>query len=512
MTRLTQERDEAAKEVTELKQSVATLETRIAAITAEKERLEVENKQISEEVQASVKSLESVYTAQIEDLDRTVASQREKITDLEKRFLEGDATSAGLADELDRERLSKGSISKELEAAAREAATAEAAKADLAHQLEALREQLAAISAAKEQAIAEEKAAKKAVESQLVALSEEFSATKSASEGAVTKLQSVEQELAASKAAKENTAREVEELMDQLSDVKASKDAAAGGLSALAVELEQVKKDKEAALQAVQADLEDVRAQLKAAVDNHESTQAKLVELSKENEKAVSAALETVQAERLAADKTRKALEEKLEDLETTLKEKVNVLTKLAGERDEYEHEIPTLKQKLALAESMVNEKQAAIQNVRNEYESKVKVLEAELSEARIAATGSGAGPTNGAGDAEVSTRTGDAGGPRSNHDGVEEENDALAIVRYPLFCFMWIILLCCLLFPNTAATTTATFVDWKRKLTAVQISRISNDIRVLDNMNQDMQEDAKRAIEALQKIPGTEKLVDAVE
>ena len=181
---LTRARDSLASEIPELKQSVTTLEAQLEAVGAQRHRLAEELEDTKSNTESQVKSLEAVYTVQIDELERTVTSQREKIADFEKRFADGDATSAGLAEDLKKEHDKREAATKELEALSEENWSVKKAKDDLAKERDALLQQLADARALAEKGLAEEMAAKEALEKRVAALLEEVAAIRSESQGA----------------------------------------------------------------------------------------------------------------------------------------------------------------------------------------------------------------------------------------------------------------------------------------------------------------------------------------
>ena len=120
----------------------------------------------------------------------------------------------------------------------------------------------------------------------------------------------------------------------------------------------------------------------------------------------------------------RMALEETLEDKDHLLQAKNSLVTKFLKEKDEAEAEIPELKQKLAEAESVAKEKTAVVNSIKKEHEAEIKVLEAQLAEAKIARAPSTNGSSS---NAEVSTHSGEAEDPREDCPGV------FAIVGHPI-------------------------------------------------------------------------------
>jgi chromosome segregation ATPase len=355
-----------------------------------------------------VKSLENAYNLQIEDLERIVSSQREEIADLEKKFSEGDATSSGLVEELNKERVTKEAINKQLDTMSEEAWSAKSAKDSMSKELDALSQNLAAVKISNEKEIAEVIAVKESLQKQIEALSEEIVAIKSERDNAT-------------EAAKEAAAKEVEVLSGEIAALKESKEATTNKLIVLSEELATAKADKEAAL-------ETAKTELKAALEAHSSSaeaslkdsEAKLEDASKEKEATISAALAKAEVETSEIEKARQGLQKKLN-------EKDVIIEKFTKEHKEYESEIPSLKEKLALAEALVREKEAAVKNLKKEQEAGLNVLRAELAEARL---GKGAETGN----AEVSTSTGDAGAHcyPSGYDA--EDKGVVAIVRHPIF------------------------------------------------------------------------------
>lgn len=385
--KLTKERDDMAK-----------------GFEIEKQRFAKELQDTKDRTDREVKSLENVYNLQIEDLKRTVSSQREKIADLEKRFSEGDATSSGLVEELNKERATKEAINKQLDAMSEEVWSAKSAKDSMSKELDALSQSLVAVKISNEKEIAEVIAVKEFLQKQIETLSEEIVAIKS------------ERDNAARAAAKE-----VEVLSGEIAALKESKEATTNKLIVLSEELATAKADKGAAL-------ETAKTELKAALEAHSSSaeaslkdfEAKLEDASKEKEATISTALAKAEAETSEIEKARQGLQKKLN-------EKDVIIEKFTKEHEEYESEIPSLKEKLALAEALVREKEAAVENLKKEQEANLKVLRAELAEARL---GKGAET----GDAEVSTSTGDMGAHcyPSGYDA--EDKGVVAIVRHPIF------------------------------------------------------------------------------
>lgn len=271
VSKLSQELEDAAKKSLDMKESISASEARINETEAELQKLSTELQDTKQKADSDVKALEQIYLTQLSENDRTIALQKEKINDFEKKLAEKDNSTASLADELSNEQAEKASLSDNLET-----------------------------------------------------LMKEFSEFKS------------------------SKATELETLGEQISQIKKDYDAALKELEKRSQELASAQTDKEAALKTVEQELKSVT--------------------------------DTAQS-----------------DFESKLKEAE--MEKLVKSQAESENELFSLKEKLALAEALLNEKEAAISNIKKEYDAKLKVFEAELTEAKIV-RGTGA---DGSGDAEIS-------------------------------------------------------------------------------------------------------------
>ncbi|KAI5778170.1 hypothetical protein EDC01DRAFT_376685 [Geopyxis carbonaria] len=229
------------------------------------------------------------------------------------------------------------------------------------------------------------------------------------------------EELAKERTEKESAIKELEDLSRQMAASTAENESA---LRAAKEQLEVAIKEHEAALETANKGHTSV---LEATLNDNA---AKLVEASKEKESAINSLMEKTAAEKSEVESELKSIQENLSATIVALADKEAALEKSTAENGQLEQEIPELKQKLALAESMAREKEAAVDGVKKEAAARLRVLEAELAEARLGKTAATVDRD------EVSKSTGDEKEPHPDGHSSSEES-VLRRVRHPVF-FSW--------------------------------------------------------------------------
>lgn len=269
------------------------------------------------------------------------------------------------------------------------------------------------------------KADAEAFEKQLLEMNERANSETSSLEQVYTlqiqELDSVVSSLREKLAAAETGTRNNDSTLHELETAKKEKEVA---LAKAQTELDVLRQEKEAVIAAAEKDLEALEQEKDAAFDVAEKKleatrvdlEAALAEMAKElvsaqivvkeketaleaivNEKEsiesdlksfkikFSSTEEFVRGTETALEEARKECDEKevaLEKANRLAKEKEATLQKMTEEAEELEM---LLKEKLALAEALIEEKVAALENTTKESAAKRKVLEAELAEKELA-------------------------------------------------------------------------------------------------------------------------------
>jgi DNA repair exonuclease SbcCD ATPase subunit len=342
----------------ESKNSLSASEIRVEELETRVKKLTSELQTVQDNARTKEETLQQTYIDQLKDNEKTMSSQKDTISELEKKF--ADITTLNTE-------------------------------------------------------LVQEKAAKEAAEKHSKDLTKELESAISMKDEAVKKLGMLADEVAAAKSTKDTATKEYEALFSEHEAAKVQNAKKVGSLSA---ELAAAKAEKEAALDAASKDSE-----------------AKLQEARQEKEAAVSATLEKTSNEKAEGEKALKDIQEKLTATESVLKKKEAALEKFGKEIEILESQIPILEEKVALAESLAKEKEAAIDNQQKQSDAKLKVLEAELAEAKIAKEPTAGGADRA--DAEVSTGTEDGSPPPETADRDGEKRSVVAIVRHP-FSSSW--------------------------------------------------------------------------
>jgi DNA repair exonuclease SbcCD ATPase subunit len=337
----------------ESKNSLSASEIRVEELETRVKKLTSELQTVQDNARTKEETLQQTYIDQLKDNEKTMSSQKDTISELEKKF--ADITTLNTE-------------------------------------------------------LVQEKAAKEAAEKHSKDLTKELESAISMKDEAVKKLGMLADEVAAAKSTKDTATKEYEALFSEHEAAKVQNAKKVGSLSA---ELAAAKAEKEAALDAA----------------------SKLQEARQEKEAAVSATLEKTSNEKAEGEKALKDIQEKLTATESVLKKKEAALEKFGKEIEILESQIPILEEKVALAESLAKEKEAAIDNQQKQSDAKLKVLEAELAEAKIAKEPTAGGADRA--DAEVSTGTEDGSPPPETADGDGEKRSVVAIVRHP-FSSSW--------------------------------------------------------------------------